>query len=269
MAFDTFSWTGQGRPMAPKPPPVTRHGDDKGPTSAWTTPPAGTGQGYSDPQAVDIGMQARGLQRDLSWAYGHRGTDTTGRALAPANGAWNTWEHSRNVAQESSAAAHGDTRTMRLTDHQYNPQPQEGAGYAQGVDRADGKPGPTMSAQAALHDRPGGQFSTGAQGQFGPTGFRLGISRRWASRNYSSPALGAMYSKNSLRGILPQIVATPHNQPPLAGPMESGIGSNARFLARTFTLPSLFTVPRSQSDVLMAAQPAPPQYTAVLGTGMM
>jgi hypothetical protein len=269
MAFDTFAWTGVGQPMAPKPPPVSRHGTDRGPTSAWTTPPAGTGQGYADPQEVEIGMQARGLQRDLAWPYGHQATDVVRRAQAPANGAWNTWEHSRNVAQQSSAAAHGDTRTMRLADHQYNPQPQNEAGEAQGVDRATGLPGPTMSAQAALHDRPGGQFSTGAQGQFGPTGFRIGVVRRWAARQYSSPALGAMYSKNSLRGILPQIVATPHNQPALAGPMESGIGSNARFLSPRFALPALFSVPRSQSDVLMAAQAPNPAFTPVLGTGMM
>jgi hypothetical protein len=269
MAFNSFNWTGQGQPMAAKPPPVTRHGADKGPTSAWTVPPAGTGAGYPDPQGVDIGMQARGLQRDLSWHYGHRGTDTTALALAPANGAFTTWEHARNVAQQRSGSAHGDRRTMRFVDHQYNPQPQEGEGYTQGVDKADGKTGPTMSANAALHDRPGGQFSTGASGQFGPTGFRLGVSRRWAGRGYSSPALGAMYSKNSLRGILPQIVATPHNQPALAGPMESGIGSNARFLQPRFTMPALFTVPRSASDVLMAAAPPPPVFSPVLSTGMM
>jgi hypothetical protein len=269
MAFDSFSWTGTGQPMAPKPAPVARHGADRGPVSAWTTPPAGTGQGFSDPQPVDIGMQARGLQRDLSWGWGHQGTDTTAAALAPANGHLSTPEHARDVAQARSSAAHGDRRTMRYVDHQYNPQPQEGAGYAQGVDRADGRPGPTVSANAALHDRPGGQFSSGASGQFGPTGFRLGVSRRWASRDYSSPALGAMYSKNSLRGILPQIVATPHNQPALAGPMESGIGSNARFLSPRFTLPALFTVPRSASDVLMAAAPAPPVFSPVLSTGMM
>lgn len=269
MAFNRFAWTGQAQPMAPKPDPAQRHGAQEGPTSAWTVPPAGTGQGYEEPQPVEPGMSARGIQRDTGYVWGHYGTGTTRRAFAPVLGHWATREYARDVLQEHSAAAHGDIRTTNLYTHQYNANPQDTAGESQAVDRAAGHAGPEMNAQSALHDRPGGQFSSGAQGSFGPKGFRVGVSRRWAFREYATPLIGAMYSKNSLRGILPQTVARPYNQPALAGVRESGIGSNERFLAPSFTLPQMFTVPRSESDVLMAAQGPGVSYTPVIDTGMM
>lgn len=269
MAFNRFAWSGQAQPMAPKPEPADRHGAQDGPTSAWTVPSAGTGQGYADPQPVVPGMQARGLQRDIGYAYGHEGTEVTRAAQAPSIGRYVTPEHARDTLQARAAAAHGDIRTTNLYTHQYNAIPQDTAGESQGVDAAAGLAGPTMTAQAALHDRPGGQFSSGADGQFGPKGFRIGMVRRWAHRQYSTPLLGAMYSKNSLRGILPQTVATPYNQPALAGVRESGISSNGRFLPVPFTLPQMFTVPRSESDVLMALQGPGVSYTPVIDTGMM
>ena len=79
--------------------------------------------------------------------------------------------------------------------------------------------------------------------------------------------------RNPLRGVLPQIVAVPHNQPPLAGVMESGIASNTRALLGSFTWPAIFNSPPSVSDQLTAAyQPnvvAPGAYDPVMGSGMM
>jgi hypothetical protein len=141
-------------------------------------------------------------------------------------------------------------------------------GDGQAVDKADGHGGTLISGKAIVKGQPGGMFSDGPAGEFAPTGFRFGVSRRWASRDYTSPALGAMYSKNSLRGVLPQVVAVPYNQPALTGVTDSGIGSNARFLGRTFTLPQLWQAPRSESDVLTAAQAQPPT-SPVIDTGMM
>lgn len=269
MAYGAYTYTGQGRPMAAKPALSPVHNADTGPVTAWTPPPAGTGQGFSDPQPVTPDMTARGIQRQPAWSYGHRGTPRTAQSMAPANGALDGQYGVRDVMQARAAYAHGDLATALLQTHQHNYSPQVEAGEGQGVDIASGLPGPTQSAQSVLHGSPGGQFSNGATGDFGPKGFRIGRVRRWAHRAYASPALGAMYSRNSLRGILPQTVATPYNQRALAGPMESGIESNSRFLGRQFTLPSMFTQPRSASDLAMAAQVPQGAQQPIIGTGVM
>lgn len=269
MAFNKFAWTGQNQPMAPKPAVDPQHSQNTAPDTAWTTPPAGTGQGYPDAQPVDALMLAPGIQRDPSWAYGHVGTNATRAALAPVNGAYDTFTHARNVAQARSARAHSDTRTVRAQTHAYNPQPQGELGDRQGVDRAEGHQATAISGKAIVKSQPGGQFSDGPEGEFAPTGFRRGVSRRWASRAYSSPALGAMYSKNSLRGILPQIVAKPYNQRALAGPTESGIPSNGRFLSPRFVTPSMYTVPQSESDLAYLNPSVQSAVQPVIGTGVM
>jgi hypothetical protein len=269
-AFGQFAFTGSQRPIAVKGPPEPQHGKDSAPATAWTVPPAGTGQGFSDPQPVDPTMAARGVQRDPSHAYGHHGTPATAAALAPVNGAgaYGSDVHTRTVMQARSAAAHGDRRTVRAQTHAYNPQPQGETGDGQSVDKADGHGGTQISGHAIVKSRPGGAFSDGPAGQFAPTGFRLGVSRRWAARSYTSPALGAMYSGHALRGVLPQIVAKPVNQPALIGVRDSGIGSNARFLPRSFTLPQIWQTPRSEGDLLMSAASAPAPGP-VIDTGYM
>jgi hypothetical protein len=274
MAFGAFAWTGQAQPMAPKPPLDPQHAQSTAPDTAWTTPPARTGQGGSAPQPVQTLMGARGIARNPSWAFGHRGTAATAQALAPVIGAYASDSRVRMVAQRNAAIAHGDRRTATLQTHAYNPSPQREYGEGQSVDIASGHDGPQYPVHAIVHDRPGGQFLDGSGGgEMGPTGFRLGVSRRWAGRSYTSPALGAMYSRNTLRGVLPQIVATPHNQPALAGVMESGIASNARALLGNFTWPAIFNSPPSVSDQLTAAyQPNVPVaggYDPVMGSGMM
>lgn len=269
MAFSTFAWTGQGRPMAPKPPPAPQHAHDTAPETAWTVPPAGTGQGFSDPQPVDPLMNARGISRDLSIAYGHNGTALTARALAPVGGANATETHNRYTGQARAAAAHGDRRLIRAQTHAYNPGAQGQMGDGQSVDWAEGHGGVGIPAMALVKSRVGGAFSDGAAGEIAPTGFRLGNSRRWAARSYTSPALGAMYSRNSLRGVLPQVVASPVNQPGLIGPLESGIASNARFLAKFAVTPKIWQSPRTASDIAIAAQAGQSGYAPMLGTGMM
>ena len=269
MAYGAYTYTGQSQPMAAKPPLSAVHNADTGPVTAWTPPAAGTGQGFSSPQAVDPQMTARGIQRQPAWFYGHKGTARTARSMAPANGALDGQYGARDVMQSRAAYAHGDLATALLQTHQYNYSPQTEAGEGQAVDRATGLAGPTQDAQSVLHGTPGGQFSDGASGQFGPKGFRIGVVRRWAHRAYSSPLLGAMYSRNSLRGVLPQTVATPYNQRALAGPMESGIPSNTRFLGSQFTLPSLYTAPVSQSDLLMAGQAVQAAGQPIIGVGVM
>lgn len=262
------------QPMAAKPAPATRHGQKQLPDTAWSTPPAGTGQGAPWAEAVTPEMSARGLILDFGHRWGHGGTPDTRGARRPfavsrllgrrADAA----AVEEGAAQDAAARAHGDRSAAYLKGHQYAPMPQPFAGESYSCDMADGQPGPTMGARAIIHGRPGGQHSDGGpSGQFGPIAFRLGRSRRWAQARYSSPALGAMYSKNSLRGVLPQVVTVPRPQPALSGVRDSGIPGNVRALLPSFTTPALFRSPPSESEAVMAAQPPAPVMGHVMGIG--
>lgn len=270
MPFNLFAFTGTNQPVAPKPPVAAAHGVLPADRTAWTPPPEGTGQGYSEPQPVDPVMAARGIDRQPAYAYGHQGTSITAAAQAPVMSRHATRETSRNLMQMMSSAAHGDMRTALLQTHQYNPPAPTEEGEGQGVDRASGLPGPRYSVRGIVHSKSGGIFSDGdSTGQVGPVGFREGIVRRWAYRRYTSPALGAMHSRNPLRGVLPNTISTPHNQPGLPGPRNSGIPSNQRFLPPAFTLPQIWQQPRSASDLLMAQQGAQAPGYPVLDVGMI
>lgn len=258
--------TAQRQPMAAKPAPAQRHGQMQQPDNNWSAPPAGTGAGYPDPQAVDPQMTGRGIRLDVGHERGHEGTASTRYARRPYAGAG-----SQLAAQTASAAAHGDPMAGYYQGHQYDPMPQQTAGARYDVMPSNVRAIPSFSAHTVIHGRPGGQFSAGSGGDFAPTGFPTGEAGRFAIARYSSPTLGAMYSKNSLRGVLPQTVATPYNQPALSGPAgtkASGIPSNARFLLKGFTTPALFRSPASESDQIIASTPPADAIGPVMGVGM-
>lgn len=253
------------QPMAAKPAPAGRHGDMTQPRDNWSPAPDSTGGGYGDPAPVDPQMIGRGIRLDVGHEAGHGASTAVRTARRP-------YTH-QGAAQEASAAAHGDVMTGYWQGHQYDPQPQQFAGSAYTVARQNDMAIPSFSARTIWHSRPGGQFSDGpAGGPVAPTGFPLGDPGRWAGARYSSPALGAMYSSNALRGVLPQMVATPYNQPGLVGPAgtkASGIPSNARYLGIPFTRPALFRSPQSESDRIIAATPpADSSSDPVMGVGM-
>lgn len=259
--------TATAQPMAAKPAPVARHGQMTQPRDNWSAPAAGTGAGYSDPQPVDPQMTGRGIRLDIGHERGHQGTASTRNARRPYTG-----RGAQLRAQEAAAGAHGDPMAGYYQGHQYDPQPQQTAGARYEVMPSNVRAIPSFKARTVIHGRPGGQFSDGdGGGDWAPTGFPTGEAGRFAIARYSSPTLGAMYSKNALRGVLPQTVATPYNQPALSGPAgtrTSGIPSNARFLAKPFTTPALFRSPASESDQIIAATPPPSPFGAVLGVGM-
>lgn len=257
--------TAQKQPMAAKPAPVARHGEMQQPDNDWSPAPDSTGGGYGEPDPVTPGMTGRGIRLDVGHEAGHQGSAAVRNARRP-------YTH-QGAAQDASAAAHGDVMTGYWQGHQYDPQPQQFAGSAYTVARQNDMAIPSFSARTIWHSRPGGQFSDGAGGgDVAPTGFPIGDPGRWASARYSSPALGAMYSTNALRGVLPQMIATPYNQPALVGPAgtkSSGIPSNARYIAKPFTTPQIFRSPASESDRIIAS--APPVDTSadpVMGVGM-
>lgn len=258
--------TAQRQPMAAKPAPNDRHGEMTQAADAWSAPAAATGGGYPDPQPVDALMSGRGIRLDIGHEAGHQGTAATRNARRPYTG-----PAAQLHAQEASAAAHGDPMAGYYQGHQYDPMPQQTAGARYDVVPSNVRAIPSFSARSVIHDRPGGQFSDGTGADFAPTGFPLGEDGRFAVARYSSPALGAMYSKNTLRGVLPQMISTPYNQPALSGPAgtkASGIPSNARFLAVPFTTPALFRSPASESDQIIAASAPAPLYGPTMGVGM-
>jgi hypothetical protein len=219
--------TGTAQPMAAKPAPADRHGQRQQPDNAWSAPADATGGGYPDAQAEQVQMTGRGIRLDVGHERGHTGTAATRNARRPWIG--------QLAAQEASAAAHGDPMAGYFSGHQYDPQAQQFAGSRYDVVASNVRAIPAFSARTVIHGRPGGQHMDGQGGEFAPTGFPTGEAGRFAIARYSSPTLGAMYSRNTLRGVLPQTVATPYNQPGLtgaAGTKGSGIPSNARFLAK-------------------------------------
>lgn len=255
--------TATAQPMAAKPAPVDRHGQMTQPADNWSAPADSTGGGYSDPQAVDPQMTGRGIQLDIGHSRGHDATATIRKARSPFRDV--------GAAQDASAAAHGDPMAGYYEGHQYEPQPQQFAGSRYEVVPNNVRAIPSFGARTVIHGRVGGEFSDGTGGDFAPTGFPIGEAGRWAVARYSSPALGAMYSKNSLRGVLPQMISTPYNQPALsgaAGTKTAGIPSNARFLGVSFTTPALFRSPTSESDAIIAAAPPTSDTGPVMGVGM-
>jgi hypothetical protein len=255
--------TAQSQPMAAKPAPANRHGQMTQPDDNWSAPAAQTGAGYPDPQPVDPQMTGRGIRYDVGHERGHGATASVRRARSPFV--------TQDGAQAASAVAHGDPMGGYWNGHQYDAPPQQFAGSRYEVLPQNVRAIPSFKARTIWHSRAGGQFSEGTGGgDVAPTGFPIGEAGRFAVARYSSPALGAMYSRNPLRGVLPQMISTPYNQPGLsgaAGTKASGIPSNARFLAKPFTTPALFRSPASESDGIIAAAPATPDIGPVMGVG--
>lgn len=259
--------TATRQPMAAKPAPAARHGQMQQPDNNWSAPPASTGGGYPEPAPETVDMAARGIRLDIGHERGHAGTAATRNARRPYTGS-----NSQLAAQEASAAAHSDPMAGYYDGHQYAPMPQQTAGAAYQVLPNNVGAIPAFGARTVIHGRPGGQHMDGAAGgEWAPTGFPLGEKGRWAVARYSSPTLGAMYSSNALRGVLPQTVATPYNQPALSGPAgtkAAGIPSNTRFLGKLATTPALFRSPPSESDAIIAATPPAAGYGPTMGVGM-
>lgn len=267
--------TATAQPMAAKPQPNDRHGQRQQPDNNWSAPPDTTGGGYDTPVPVDPQMTGRGIVMDLGHSKGHQGTGAVRNARRPFASSWllrgrgDAWKVEEGAAQDAAAAAHGDTSAGYFKGHQYAAPPAQFAGSAYTVSGNNVKRIPGTTARQVSHSRAGGQFSEGGSGEFAPTGFPIGESGRWASAHYSSPTLGAMYSKNSLRGVLPQTIATPYNQPALTGAagQNSGIPSNQRFLGKVWRTPALFRSPPSQSDAIIAGAAPVPEIGPVMGVG--
>ncbi len=246
------------QPMAAQPAPNERHGAKSLPDNAWSPPVESTGGGADWAESVTPEMNARGIMTDSAHQYGHVGTSVTRFSRRPFLvsrdiGMRNDAQYLiQGAAQQASSDAHGDLATRSLNGHHYNPMPQRFAGESYDVDQGTVDIPTSVNARTAIHGQPGGQFMDGESGSYQVTGARRADNRRWARANYSSPTLGATYSRNTLRGVLPQAIANPVTQSPLSGVRDSGIWSNTRFLGKQFTTPALFRTPPSESEQQMA-----------------
>lgn len=271
----------QARPMEAKPAPEQRHGKKVLEDGPYAAPPAGTGQGAPFAEAVQPTMNARGVVLDLGHRHGHAGTPATRAARRPFTVSRFLGQRQdaaaveRDQAQAAASTAHGDAATAYLSGHQYAPAPQAFAGEAYEVCPNNVAASPSVGARTIAHGRPGGQHTDGGSGEFAPTGYNQGIGTaampRWAAARYSSPTLGAMYSKNTARGVLMQQHTVPVNQAADQGGAAgttSGMPSNQRFKLPMFTTPALYRSPVSMSEAVMADNPAPETLAApTMGVG--
>lgn len=155
-----------------------------------------------------------------------------------------------------TGSAHGDMTTARVAGHEYSPIMADFYGQSTSEDMVAITPhGTALSGRMIAKSHTGGEFTEGPAGaEYGPVfGDKTGEGkqRRWVMRQYSSPAIGAYYSAHTLRGVLPNTIATPYPQPGVAGGAtnkNAGIPPNARDLALSFKVPQLFRGPTSMAD---------------------
>lgn len=260
------------QPMASNPEPAKRHGEKVRPDNDWSAPPSPNGGGYPGAEEVTPAMAARGINRDFGHQWGHGGTEKTRNArrsrfvsklLGLSTNAQNIIE---GADADAAAAAHGDKTAAYIPRHVYDPSPDDFMGESYVVDSAVGGEAVAISGRVIAKTNQGWFVDGPLHTMYQPTGFRRGMSRRYAVAHYSSPTLGAMYSKNTLRGVLPQMIATPYNQPANYGINASGIASNQRAARVNFATPTLFRSPPSESDLMEVA--ASNIVGNVMGMGM-
>lgn len=263
-------------PMPSNPPPAKRHGEMKRPDDNWSVPPASTGAGYMFAEEVVPQMNAQGIIDDFGHQWGHVGTEKTrnSRRARFVDKILGRETDAQAILQtrinRASAAGHGDKTAQYFPSQVYQPRGHPFLGERYAVDHGAGEAGDSVaiSGRVIAKHRPGGGFMDGPIDAFyKSTGFRRGEDRRYAIAYYSSPTIGAMYSKNTLRGVMPQTIAVPTNQPASTpwNPSVSGIASQQRAPKKTFVTPQIFRSPPSESDTMVAA--TSPDIGSVIGIG--
>lgn len=224
------------QPTTPPAPPNERHSTRTEPDSAWNPQPASVGSGlpaeYQDD--VNLGIVSKGITREIGNFRSH---DTDNR------------NHGSKTAQYIWPQAYSPyNETPSTTYHTVDDSQQEGA--------------PISSARSLARSR--NSFSTpvvDSNENLQVQGAKNGDGGRVFVSHYSSlTTLGAMYSKNTLRGIVPQEAAVPVATPGLDGIRGSGIPGNSPMRAKLFATPQLNRTPPSMSETIMAEAPATPEY---------
>lgn len=228
---------------------------------------------------TDVGggrVMASGNPRRPAWfPVNHASTAAVRGAFVadftPANDT--TGGNPRKIGARASARAHSDRATTRVTGHQYRPAPAPSAG-----DQPDPRDMPEtlgygIGFTGRMLAKVGNDgFTAGPDdpegGTFRPTNHTGGThSRQWFTARYSSPTLGAMYSENPLRGVLPNTIASTFPQPGTSGYKGSDIPPNQRPTFPRFVTPTMFRSPPSERDTITAVNDGSGQANA-MGLGI-
>lgn len=194
-------------------------------------------------------------RRPAWFPVNHAGTNATrGAYAAQFHDGLSNYANSRNWQGRSDAArAHSDGATARVTGANYHNQPVQFSGEYQTQDREETKGYSSAFTGRMLAKNHNDGFMDGDPSVEYQTTYHTGgtHARNWFTADYSSPTIGAMYSRNPLRGVLPNFISTPFPQPPLTGGYKTaGIAPNQRQLLKRFTTPTLFRSPPSEAATI-------------------
>jgi hypothetical protein len=204
-------------------------------------------------------VPARGDGRRPAWFPVNHASTAAVRGAYAADFTGNHGDgNPRAIGAAAVARAHADRATTRITGHQYNPEPWlvEGEGpEPRDMPETIGHGIPFTGRMLAKVGNQG--FAAGPDypegGEFFPTNHRGGThTRQWYTMRYCSPTIGAMYSKNTLRGVLPNTIDTPYPQPGTEGYKGSNIPPNQRPTWPRFVTPTMFRAPASERDTITA-----------------
>lgn len=197
-----------------------------------------------------------GVNPRVAWfPVDHAGTaNTRGAYAAQFHDGLSNYANPRAwQGRRDTSTAHGDIMTTRVTGHQARSMPAPVHGEMPDPrDMPETKGYSTAFTGRMLAKNHNDGFMDGSASEEYVTTYHTGGThvRQWFRFPYSSPTLGAMYSKNTLRGVLPNTVATPYPQPALTGYKLGGMAPNSRQLLTRFTTPTLFRMPPSEAATI-------------------
>ena len=259
------------QPPAPLAFPDSRHKKTDEPKTAWDPIASPQGSGVPDEMTVDVTYDplSRGIVRTIGSMF--RSHDASKKAQIARSSVFvdsvtaqygNGAGIAQGAAQDAAAMAHRDGSDRFINPQQYNPTPKQGEGDTRSIDTTAGHGDAPMAVKAIARNGYSFVTTTGdATAQV--TGQRMPMGRNWVTQGYSSPALGGMYSSNTLRGIRPQVINTPTVTPGIGGTRNSGIPGNKPWISTTVATPLMRRVPPSPSDVQLASQTQQTGYSDV------
>lgn len=258
--------SGTQQPVAPLPSPDVKHSGKDDKEGYFTNGPAVNGSGLP-PTATPVGQVeplSRGIMRTIGSIFkSHDAPAVTQRGAAPVfvdnetSYAANAFALTQEQSIALKAAAHADCSNRQIYPSQYSPDITF-IGARRINDSAGTGAGP-MSGNAIARGNNWFVSDSATPDMHQVTGQRMPLPRRIGFSEYSSPALGAMYSTNDLRGVMQKTVNTPSETPGLTtGPYDSGLPGN-NVLKPKMTRPAMSRMPSSLSDAIMSGNEQPDQ----------
>lgn len=255
--------SGTKQPVAPLPNPDPKHSGKDDKESYFTNGPAVNGSGLPPEATPSIQVEplSRGIMRTIGSIFKNHDAPVAEQRAAASTFVDNDTSYAANafaLTQEQSIAkhanAHADCSNRQIYPSQYSPDthfPDD----ARRINDSAGTGAGAMSGNAIARGNNWFVTDSVTDEMHQVTGQRMPLARRIGFSEYASPALGAMYSTNDLRGVMQKTVNTPSELEPLtSGPYDSGLTGN-RVLKPKMTFPVLGRLPSSMSDAMMANNP--------------